>query len=98
MQLVLVLLRDAFREADGTSGADEAAEVAAYALCAHDAGLAGSGVEDDGLVAAVHAGGVATAATNALVAINLRIDDGFAVEVGGQIELGQTFAHQVGHL
>ena len=93
MQLVLVFLRDALREADGSGGADEATEMATYALRAHDARLAGGGVEDDGLVAAVLTGGVAAAAADALVAVNLRIDDGLAVEVGGQIELRQTFAH-----
>ena len=51
--LALRFLGDAFREADGTGGADEAAEVAPYALRAHDAGLTGVGVEGDGLMTAI---------------------------------------------
>lgn len=91
-------LFDAPREANGAGGADEAAEVATDAARAHDARLARGGVDGDGLVAAVVAGGVAAAATDAHVAVNLRIDDGRAVEVGGQIELWQAFAHKVLHL
>ena len=52
-------LIDAFADADGTGGADEAAEVAADALVSDDTGLTGLRVEGDGLVAAVHAGDVA---------------------------------------
>jgi len=82
----LFLLLDALRQADGTSGADEAAQVATDAAGAHDVGLARGCVEGDGLVAAVVAGGVATATADAHVAVNLRIDDGGAVEFGGQKE------------
>ena len=46
---------DSFRKADGAGGADQAAEEAADALGAVDAGLAVF-AEGDGLVAAVHAG------------------------------------------
>lgn len=89
MRSVFVFLFDALREANGAGGADEAAEVATDTARAHDAWLAQGGVEGDGLVATVVAGGVAAAATDAHVAVNLRIDDGRAVEVGGQIDCGR---------
>ena len=72
-------LIDAFGDADGTGGADEAAEVAADALVSDDTGLTGLRVEGDGLVPAVHAGDVAASAADALVAVGLRIDDGFVI-------------------
>lgn len=46
-------LNRSFGHADGTCGADEAAEMAANALCAYDSGLSGLGVEGDGLMASV---------------------------------------------
>ena len=70
--------------------------MAAYALGANDTRQAGGGVEADGLVASIHARDVAAPAPDALLAVDFRIDDGIAVEVGRQIELGQEFADQIG--
>ena len=67
-QLFLFTLGDAFRDTDGACGADEAAQVAAYALVAHDVGLAVV-TEGDSLVAAIHTGDVASAATDAILII-----------------------------
>ncbi len=61
-------LGDAFRDADGAGGADEAAQVAAHALGAHEVRLAVI-AEGDGLVAAVHTGDVAPAAADAILII-----------------------------
>ena len=46
---------DSFSNTDGTRGADQTAEMTANALGADDAWLTGVRVEDDGLMAAVHA-------------------------------------------
>lgn len=53
--------------------------MAAYALGADDVGLAGCVVKGDGLMAAVLTGGEAASATDAALAVNLRIDNGSAV-------------------
>lgn len=45
--------RDAFRKADGTGGAYEAAEVATYTLRTHDTGQTGLSVEDNRLMATI---------------------------------------------
>ena len=93
MDLFLV---DSLCHANGSRGADQAAEVAADALGADEARLSGVAVEDDGLVAAIHAGGVAAPAAHALVAVDLRIDNGFAVEVGGCDEVRHFLSYEVG--
>ena len=66
----------------------------AYAFRADDTGLAGVVVEGDGLMTAVHARDVAAAAADALVTVNLREDDGLAVEVSGSNEVRQLLADE----
>ena len=65
----LLFFGDSFGHANGTGGADKTAEVAAYALCADDAGLACIGVEVDSLMAAIHAGSIAASATYTFFAV-----------------------------
>ena len=86
---------DALGEADGAGGADEAAEVAAYAFGADDTGLTGVGIEIDGLMASIHARHIATATTHTLISVDLGIDHRFAIEMGGQNEVGQFLAHYI---
>lgn len=85
---------DTLRRTDGTSGADEAAEMAAHTLCADDARPARGWVEGDGLMSAVHAGGIAPSAADAALKVYFRIDDGVAVEVARQDEVGQLLAYE----
>ena len=81
-RLFLGAFGDALGNADGTGGAHEAAQVATDALAAHEVRLAVV-AEGDGLVAAVHAGHIAPAATNALLAVKDGEDDGVTVQVTG---------------
>ena len=90
--IYLLFLLDSLGNADGARGADQAAEVTADTLGDNDAGLTVGCVEDDGLMAAVHTRDVATSATDAPLAVNLRKDDGLAVEVGGGDEVRQLLA------
>ena len=53
--IYILFLVDPLGNADGSRGADQSAEMAAYALGADDTGLAGIGIEGNGLMAAVHA-------------------------------------------
>ena len=53
--------------------------MAAYALSAHEAGLAGLMIEDNGLVAAVAARHLAASAADALLLVELGVADGVAV-------------------
>ena len=89
-----MFLPNAFCHADGTRWADEAAEVTANALCADDAWLTGFWVEGDGLVTAVCAGGETTTTTDATFTVNLRIDDGVAVEVAWRNKVRYFFANE----
>ena len=93
-----LLFRNTFGHANGTGGTDKAAEVAAYTLCADNARLARLSVKVDSLMAAVHTRGLAASATYAAFAVNHGIDNGIAVQVGGQVELWQQFANQIGYL
>ena len=92
-QLFLFALGDAFRDTDGASGADEAAQVTAHALGAHEVGLSVI-AEGDGLVAAIHAGDVASAAADALVGVEDGKDDGVSVQVVGRNKVGKPLTHQ----
>ena len=74
---------DASGQFDGPRRADETTEVTAYALRADDAGLAGGRVKDDGLVPAVVTRDLTAATAHTLFPVNLRIDDGLSVEIGG---------------
>ena len=78
----------ALGNADGTCGADETAEVAADALAAHEVGFAVV-AEGDGLVAAIHAGDVAPAAADAILAVEDGEDNGVAVQVVGRNKAGE---------
>ena len=88
-----MFLVHSFGDADGSGRTDEAAEMAADALCADDAGLAGFFVEGDGLVSAVQTGDMAAATAYATVSVDFRIGHRLAVEVGGKDEVGQLLAH-----
>ena len=88
-------LRNPFRHADGAGGADEAAEVAADAFGAGNAGLACLRIEGDGLVPAVAAGEEAASATGAFFTVNSGEDHGVAVKVGGEGKGGQQLAHNL---
>ena len=90
-----LFLIDSFGHADGSRGADQSAEVTADALSADDAGLTGFRVEGDSLMAAIHARNEAAATADALLAVYLREDDGFAVQMVGVQELRQLLAHQL---
>ena len=67
--------------------------MASDALGADDTRLAGVGIETDSLMTAIPAGDIASPAAHALLAVNLRIDDGLAVKVGGGDEIRQFFAY-----
>lgn len=69
---------------DCTGGADQAAQVAAYAFGSYYLGLAGVCIEADCLMSAVAAGYVAASAAYALFTVNLGIDQSVAVQAGGQ--------------
>ena len=84
---------DAFGDADGAGGAHEAAQVATDALAAHEVGLAVV-AEGDGLVAAVHTGDVASAATNTILMIKYGIYNGVTVQVAGLDKVGQLFTNE----
>ena len=92
-QLFRFTFGNALRDADGAGGADEAAQVTAHALGAHEVRLAVV-AEGDGLVTAVHAGNVAPAAANALLGAKDGEDDGITVQVAGFGEIGQLLSHQ----
>ena len=67
--------------------------MAAHTLAAHEAGLAVV-AKGDRLVAAVHAGYIATAAADALLGAKDGEDDGITVQVAGFGEIGQLLSHQ----
>ena len=95
---LILFLRDTVGEADGTCGADNPAEVTAHALRPHDTWLARGGVEDNGLMAAVVAGHLATSAAHTLLAVNLRIDNGLTIQLGGLYKQRHRLAHKVCHV
>ena len=70
------------RHADGTSGTDKTAEMTTYAAGTDDVRTTCRCVEGDGLMATIHAGRIATSATNASFGVNLGIDNGAAIQVG----------------
>ncbi len=69
--------------------------MAAYAALSIEMRLTQVGIEGDGLMAAVLVGGVATAAADALLTVEVGIHDGIAVEVGGRVEIGQLLSYQI---
>ena len=78
-----MFLVDTLAHANSTCRADEAAEVTAHALGSHQTGTARQTVEDDGLVASVTTRHLAASATHTEILVELRIDDGVAVETVG---------------
>ena len=68
--------------------------MAADALGANDAGASCLCIEGDGLMTAVLARYVAAATADAAVEVNLREDDGVAVEVGGGDDARQRLADE----
>ena len=85
-------LGDAFRDADSTGGADEAAQVAAHTLGAHEMGLAVI-AEGYSLVSTVHTGDIASAAADALVGVEDGEDYSIAVQVVGRNKAGKPLSH-----
>ena len=81
----LAFLVYSFGNTNCTSRTYKTAEVAAYTLGAYDVWLAVG--ECDGLMSAIQTRHIASATTNALLTINLREDDGVAVEVAGCDEI-----------
>ena len=67
--------------------------MAADALGAHEVGLAVV-AEGDGLVASVHAGDVAPAAADALVAVEDGENYSIAIQVVGRNKVGQLLTHE----
>ena len=65
-----------------------------YAARADDVGTACCCVEGDGLVPAVHTGNVASAAADALLAVEDGKDDGVAVQVAGLDKVWQLLTHE----
>ena len=63
--------------------------MASDALGSHQSRPAGNSIKGYGLVAAVHAGNVASAAAYALVGMKNRENYGITVQVMRQVELGQ---------
>ena len=88
-------LGDAFRDADSTGGADEAAQVAAHTLGAHEMGLAVI-AEGDGLVSTVHTRNIAPATADAFVGVEDGEDYSIAVQVVGRNKAGKPLSHQGG--
>ena len=66
-----------------------------HTLAADETWLACLGVKDDSLMTAVLTRDMAAAATDALLMVDLGIDDGIPVEVGGVLEIGQLLTHKV---
>ena len=69
-----------------------------HTLGAYDARLTGGGVEDDGLMTTIATGGLTTSAAHTNLTIDLGIDDGLTVEVGGHYEGIDSLANQVGKM
>ena len=65
----------------------------AHALGAHEVGLTVI-AEGDGLVAAIHAGDVTSAAADALVGVEDGKDDGVTVQVVGRNKAGKPLSHK----
>ena len=86
---------DAFRQADGTRGTDEAAEVTTDALRTHDTGLTGLLVEDNRLMATITARDLTASATDTPFLINLWIDNGVAIQMVGIHKRRQLLTHQL---
>ena len=78
MSLFPFAFGDSLGDTDGAGGADEAAQVAADALTAHEVGRAVV-AKGDCLVSAVHAGDVAPATADAILCVEDGEDNGIAV-------------------
>ena len=87
--------RHSLGNTDGTRRADKTAEVTADALGSYQTGVTGLAIKDDGLMPAIAARHFATSATDTQFLVELRIDNGLAIQVVGLLELRQQFAHQV---
>lgn len=75
------LLPDPFCQTDGGRGAYEATKMTTYAFSAYNSGLACFLVESNSLVTAILTGNVAASASDTAFVIDLRIDDGVAIQV-----------------
>ena len=95
MYALCFFLPDALCQANGSCWADQTTEVAAYTLGAYETGLTGLMVEDDGLMSAVAARYLTASATYAQLLVELRIDDGIAIQMVGLQELRQLLAYEV---
>ena len=100
----MFFLFNSFGYADSTRRTDEATEVTADALGAYQTWTAkpppilprrGEAFEDDGLMTAVVAGNLTASATDTQFLVELRIDDGVAVQTVGMQKLLQALANQL---
>ena len=92
--LLFAFFLNSLGHADGTGRADKATEVTADALGANQTGASGYAIEDDGLMTAIAARNLTTATTDAQFLVELRIDDGVAVQMVGIQKLRQLLAHE----
>ena len=90
----LLFLCNSFGYADSTGRTDETTEVTANALGTYQTGTTGLMIEDDGLMSTIAARYLTAAATDTQFLVELRIDDGVAVQTVGMQELLHTFANQ----
>ena len=95
--MLLFSLHGALGHTDGTSGADDAAEVATYAFSAYQSRTTGFGIERDGLMTSIVARYLAAPTAYALLRIELGIDDGVTVELSWSPERRQLFANPIRH-
>ena len=79
--MLFVFLLNSLGHADSTCWADEAAEVTADALGAYQAGTAGLMVEDNSLMTTVAARHFTAPTTNTQILVELRVDNGVAVQM-----------------
>jgi hypothetical protein len=85
---------DSLGNADGSSGADQSAEMTTYTLGADNTGLTSCSFENDGLMTAVVAGNQATATADTLIVIYLRIDNRVTIQMVGIHKRRQRLTHK----
>ena len=81
MVLLFVFLHNAFGHANSSCRTDETTEVTAYALRADQTGTAGLVIEYNGLMAAVATGYLTASTADTQLLVELRIDDGVAIQM-----------------
>ena len=91
----MLFLDNTSGNADSTNWANNAAEVAAYTFRTHKTWTACVMIEYDRLMPTIVARHLASAATDTLFLVELRINNGVAVKTVGILELGQMLANQL---